>query len=431
MRTRNGVSLVLCACLAACASNETTSPNVVVIEESAGGAAGASVGGSTQTMAGGAKGGAGESAAGGAHAGEGGGAAGSNAGKSGADAGKSGADVGQGGADAGKSGADVGQGGADAGKSGAGVGEGGAAGGGDVAGASGTSPGGAAGATCAGVTLEPTLTFQLASAPFPSTDHPSVAVHVPSGFLPCDKPGVIVFFHGFDNCVVNAIGSTNTACTPGGAVRQAYHLSDQLDAAKVNAILVAIELDFDMATGDPGALTMPGSLHDLLHELFTQHLDALLGQSLDVEDLDRVVIGTHSGGYWATEAVLTNGMVPQITEVDLYDSLYAYESTFEAFITDDIQDFSTTSPNPKRFFDAYTDGGGTLANSQSMADAVTSDLANAGLSSSLLNDEMTDTLTDSQYGTPVIFKHSSLAHDDVPRYYFGLLAPHSGFQPLP
>jgi hypothetical protein len=274
------------------------------------------------------------------------------------------------------------------------------------------------------------LTYNLASAAFPSTTHPSVAVHVPAGFRPCDHPGLIVYFHGFDNCVTNAIGDVDSPCEPGGPPRAAMHLSSQLDAAHVNAILVAVELSYDMATGDPGALAKPGGLHALLHELLVMHLDAELGMPLDVADLDRIVIGTHSGGYWATAVSLSTGMVPQITEIDLYDSLYGYESTFQAFIEGSIKSFDPAAPKPLRFFDAYTTGGGTLANSQSMAATIGPKLTAAGLSSSFLDDPTTATLDDTAFAHPVVFKHSALAHDDVPRYYFGKVTAHAGFAPL-
>ena len=52
--------------------------------------------------------------------------------------------------------------------------------------------------------------FNLRSAPFPGSGHPDVAVHVPPGFRLDNRPGLLVFFHGHNNCVANVC----TACTP-------------------------------------------------------------------------------------------------------------------------------------------------------------------------------------------------------------------------
>jgi len=45
----------------------------------------------------------------------------------------------------------------------------------------------------------------------------------------------------------------------------------------------------------------------------------------------------------------------------------------------------------------------------------------------LLYDDTYDTLPYSAYATPIIFKRSELAHDDVPRYYFPRFVETSGW----
>src|SRR5258706_14530874 len=63
----------------------------------------------------------------------------------------------------------------------------------------------------------------------PSPDHPSVVVVSPQGFDPTAPTELVVYIHGFDNCVENIIGDTPQACTPGGALRNAYSLAAQLE----------------------------------------------------------------------------------------------------------------------------------------------------------------------------------------------------------
>lgn len=275
------------------------------------------------------------------------------------------------------------------------------------------------------------LYYNLRSAPFPGGAYPDVGVHLPRGFDGTRRPGMLVFFHGFDNCVRNVLGNVDSPCVPGGAARVALHLVEQLDAARVNALLVAVEVEVDMQTGAPGALATDGNFHALLHELLTEHLDAELGcPGLDVEGFERVVLSSHSGGYQAVAAVLTHGRVPQVREVDLLDSLYGYRPVYDAWVRDQVRRFDPARADALRFVDVYTAGGGTLANSRAMAMDASAWLSAAGLSASLLDDDTTATLTAAQYAHNVLFKRSALAHSSVPQYYVQRLAAASGFEPL-
>jgi len=276
-----------------------------------------------------------------------------------------------------------------------------------------------------------TYFYNVPSAPFPSTSHPDVAVHVPKGFRPWDRVGAVVFFHGFNNCVTNVIGSVDTSCTTGSPVRTALHLSDQLDAARVNALLIAIELRYDMATGDPGALANVGQLRKILHETLVDHLDAVLGRPLDVDDLERVVVCTHSGGYQAAAKSISVGSVPQIRQVDLYDSLYGEIATYDGWVRGSITRFDAKRVDELRFSDVYTSGGGTATNSRAMATRMDGWLAPVALSASLLYDDTTATFVTADYLHPLIMKHSALTHDGVPQYYFQRMVSAAGFAPLP
>jgi hypothetical protein len=276
-----------------------------------------------------------------------------------------------------------------------------------------------------------TWAFNLQNGAYPNSGHPDVAVHLPPGLRADQRLGAIVFFHGFNNCVINVVGSTSTACTTGGTKRAAMHLSDQLDAAKVNAILIAIELKYDQATGDPGALSQKGRLYALLHELLGAHLSPIVGRALDVPDLERVVIGSHSGGYWATAMAISVGSVPQITEVDLYDSLYGYTSTFDGWMKPSITRFDATRADELRWTDVYTAGGGTATNSTAMESRAAGWLSGAGLTASLYFDDTTATLPTTADPKPVLFKRAGVTHDQVPQTYFGRFAQQAGFAKLP
>jgi hypothetical protein len=277
----------------------------------------------------------------------------------------------------------------------------------------------------------PVLFYNLNAAPFPDASTPSVAVHIPPGFDPSNRPGLIVFFHGFDNCVANVVGATDTPCVDGGLARTALHLVDQLDAARVNAILVAVELEVDQATGNPGQLATQGNFRTLLHELLTEHLDAVLGCPLDVDGLDRVVVSSHSGGYAAAASVLAYGTVAAVREVDLFDSLYGDIPVFDSWVQGNVARFDPLRADALRWADIYTESGGTATNSRAMAASAQTWFADAGLSGSVLFDDTLDTLDAGAYGRPVLFKLSGLTVDELPAYYFEKLANASGFAVLP
>jgi hypothetical protein len=277
----------------------------------------------------------------------------------------------------------------------------------------------------------PVLFYDLRAAPFPDASAPSVAVHIPQGFDPSNHPGLIVFFHGYDNCVGNVVGAVDVPCTDGGPARAALHLADQLDGAHVNAILVAVELRVDQATGDPGQLATPGAFRSLLHELLTEHLDAVLACPLDVDGLDRVVLSAHSGGYAAAASVLEYGMVTEVREVDLLDALFGDTLAFDAWVQGNAAQFDPIRSDGLRWVDIYTESGGAATNSRAMAVSAQGWLSDAGLAGSVLFDDTTATLDAGQYVHPVVFKLSGLTHDQVPQSFFQDLAKASGFAALP
>ena len=237
----------------------------------------------------------------------------------------------------------------------------------------------------------------------PVGDHPNVIVYVPVNFDPTPPLSVVVFLHGFDNCIDNIVRAAGDECTPDGGTRAAYALVDQMEAANKNALLVCPELAFDQATGDPGQLGAAGGFRALLAE-------TLADLGMRIEDVGPVVVASHSGGYQAAAAMVARGGVP-VVELYLLDSLYGDTATFDAWAMSNI--------SADRFADVYTQGGGTLANSQAMADrAATWVNPDAG---QLVDDRTTATWPDSTYHHALLFKLSGLSHDGVPAYYFGHL----------
>jgi hypothetical protein len=275
--------------------------------------------------------------------------------------------------------------------------------------------------------LPDTLTYSLRAGAFPGTDASDVAVHVPLGFDASRRPGVVVYFHGWQGCVVAALGEGDSLCADGGDPRRGAALAAQVDAARVNALLVAVELRVDLPTGEPGQLAMPGGLRGLLRELFAEHLADPLGCTLEVEGLDRVVVIAHSGGYQAAASVLQFGDVPEITEVDLLDALYGAEETFSAWIRHGVGLFDPRLRGPMRFIDLYTCCGGTVERSRAMASVARDAAAAAGWRQAVYDDDGVDDLDERALAHSIVFKRVPRAHPELPRAYVQVLLESAGF----
>jgi len=275
--------------------------------------------------------------------------------------------------------------------------------------------------------LPDAIMVSLHNGAFPETTHPDVAVHVPPGFDATRRPGLVLYFHGWQGCAAAALSEQDLPCDGAGPLRSASNLARQLDEAEVNAILVAIELRVDAPTGEPGRLAMPAGGRELLRELFAEHLADPLGCALPVDAFDRIVIVAHSGGYQAAASVISQGDLPQVTEVILLDALYGAKEVFARWIADDIARFDARVEARLRFVDLYTCCGGTSELSRSMEREVQEALAEAGLPEEVYADDGDGELDAAALARPVVFKRVPRPHGALPRAYVGRLLEASGF----
>jgi hypothetical protein len=265
-----------------------------------------------------------------------------------------------------------------------------------------------------------TVTLSLDAGAYPPTPaHPSALVYIPSGFDPTPPLNVIVYIHGWSNCVDNIVRDAGTECTAGGGTRNAYQLAAQLEDAHKNAILLCPEVAFDAQTSAPGTLSQQGAFAALLAETLAD-LEPALGQHFTLADVGTVVVGSHSGGYIAAAGIAQRGGVP-VHEVWLFDSLYGNFTDYDNWVQADLPGLAATPR--RRFADVYTQGAGTYANSQAMADRAAGWVASDP--SVLVDDRTTSTWPDATYQHGLLFKFSMLTHDGVPRYYFGKMVASS------
>jgi hypothetical protein len=286
---------------------------------------------------------------------------------------------------------------------------------------------------CAGARdpLPDVLSYKLSAGAFAGSGAPDVAVHVPPGFDGTWRPGMVVYFHGWNGCAAAAMTGDDVSCTDGGTPHPGADLVRQLDDAEVNALLVAVELRVDMPTGEPGKLAMPGGLRDLLRELLAERLAAPLGCTIDIDALDRVVLVAHSGGYQALAGALTVGDVPRVTEVDLLDALYGHEDEFLEWIRAQRERFDPDVADPLRFVDLYTCCGGTADASRALArraaDALGTDPSSGSRVFCASDAEPTGAIGGATLAHGVVFQHVAGSHGALPRAYFGDLVRSAGF----
>ena len=287
----------------------------------------------------------------------------------------------------------------------------------------------ASASACAGhrSALPQSLFYELEEGAFPGSGRPDVGVHVPPGFDATNRAGLVVYFHGWNGCVQAALGDRDVPCSEGGPARPPSHLASQLDEAGVNALLVAVELRADAATGESGQLAGAGGLRALLRELFETHLGAALGAPgppcvLPVDAFQRVMLVAHSGGYQAAASALAMGDLPQVTDMVLLDALYGADEVFASWVRDAMDGLGPS----RRFVDLYTCCGGTLERSRALAGRT--GLAHGATGdSALFYDDGEGELDPSALQHPLVFKRVPGPHGALPGAYFAVLLAAAGF----
>lgn len=190
-----------------------------------------------------------------------------------------------------------------------------------------------------------TRILNLEHAPFPG-EHGEALVYIPAGLDTASGVDVVVYFHGWSNCIQTVVGTAPRPCTPGGPNRGASDLLGQFARSGRRAILVVPQLKFDAASGDAGMLTTDRWFADMLLEI---------QQAMGLGPVRSVTLYAHSGGYVATNAVLMHGGVP-ILGVCLLDALYGYSNTFYEF-----------AQGGGKLASLYTADGGTRATNVALA----------------------------------------------------------------
>ncbi|HEY9174477.1 MAG TPA: hypothetical protein VI136_19510 [Verrucomicrobiae bacterium] len=155
---------------------------------------------------------------------------------------------------------------------------------------------------------------------FPAAQHYSdstVAIFIPKGFRESPRLDVVVHFHGWGNSVE-------------GTLRR-FQLIEQFVESGKNAILVVPEGPKNASDSAGGKLEDPDGFKRFAGELIAA-LQAHAGFTNKHSALGRIILSGHSGGYKVIAFILDRGgLSAQISEVWLFDALYAETEKFLAW----------------------------------------------------------------------------------------------------
>lgn len=209
----------------------------------------------------------------------------------------------------------------------------------------------------------------------------SVLIIIPPGLRTMKKINFVFWFHGWRNNIDNAV------------VR--YNLANQFIDSKINAVLVLAETAKDAPDSYGGKLERANEFSKLLGDVMASLVK--MKSIKKKTQAGQVILAGHSGAYRVISYILQNGNV-SISEVILFDALYGETDKFITWIK---------SGTTHRFFNIYTDRGGTDIESKIMLKTLT------------LQNIHCDTLEEFQL-TPRIIQqqrilvvHSLKEHDDI------------------
>jgi len=242
---------------------------------------------------------------------------------------------------------------------------------------------------------------QFASAPFPhpqraaghqhnndffsAAEHyqdSTVALFVPPEFHPDSNVDFVVHFHGWNNNVTNVLAK--------------YQLLDQFTAGGRNAILIVPQGPRDADDSFGGKLEDPGGFARFMDEAMrTLRQRGVIGEA----QIGKIILSGHSGGYEVISAIVAcGGLTDHVTEIWLFDALYAHAERFALWF----------DHHPGRFIDLYTEHGGTKDETENLMTALRENHV-----AFYAGNEATATDEDLEQNR-LVFLFSELPHDQTP-----------------
>jgi hypothetical protein len=160
-----------------------------------------------------------------------------------------------------------------------------------------------------------------------------------------------------------------------------------------------------------------GLFRAFIDELLSIHLNPIIG-SYSVNNVGRVRIFSHSGGYYTIGNMAIVGGVDATKDICLLDSLYADFDQFDQFVQENLMSFGSSDLD-YRFSSVYSSTGGTYQNNQAMAKRSYQWVVDANRTEIYLLDNSANDLTNKIIKEKsLLYKFTNLTHDDIPRNLF-------------
>jgi hypothetical protein len=246
------------------------------------------------------------------------------------------------------------------------------------------------------------IVTQLISAPFPhpqragghiyhgklysAKEHYSdstVAIFIPKGFRETGQVDFVVHFHGWRHTVESTL--------------REYRLIEQLVASRRNAVLVVPQGPRDAPDSFGGKLEDPDGFKRFMAEVMQTLRDKSALKQKDFT-LGQIVLSGHSGGYEVVSAILDHGgLTSHVTQVWLFDALYAQTDRFLAWI----------DRHQGRFIGLYTEHGGTKTETEGLM-ATLRQRGTPFFTTKEADAKLSDLQTNK-----LVFLYSDLPHNDV------------------
>jgi hypothetical protein len=170
----------------------------------------------------------------------------------------------------------------------------------------------------------------------------TVAIFIPKGFRETDRLDFVVHFHGWNNHVENVL--------------RHYELINQFVESQRNAILVVPQGPRDASDSFGGKLEDTNGF-----KVFMSEVSETLRKKSALKKKDfamgRIILSGHSGGYEVMSSIVERGgLSDKVTEVWLFDALYAQTEKFLAWF----------DKGHGRLINIYTENGGTKSRTEQM-----------------------------------------------------------------
>jgi hypothetical protein len=241
-----------------------------------------------------------------------------------------------------------------------------------------------------------------------SANHPGAdaMVYVRKDFDPSKPVHLVVYNHGFESTVSNALGRDK--------------VKEMMSHAQANTVLMLPEWQASPGSrsGNSGTFQQQDKFTNMVQEMM-QKTPALHGVGL--RNVDRIDIIAHSAGYSPTEAEINKNpaISNKVHSITLLDSLYSRHA-FDQWLGDNINDLSS---GRKQFYNFSNTT--TSLNSKAQAQMVGIMLRKNGLPT---NNYVADYGTSSgevarhgseMAGRSIVFASTTVRHGDIPGKYIG------------